>query len=78
MSPMAENAALREVEAPAPVGFAAVDRYEGPPLEDGEASLTLRVTLRPLAKTLTDPETEEYRKSLLKRLEELPDVSVRA
>ena len=57
--------------------FAALDRYEGPPLADGEASLTLRVTLRPLTRTLTDPETEQYRQSLMKRLEGLSGVRIR-
>ena len=70
-------AALRAVESPAPATFAALDRYEGPPLADGEASLTLRVTLRPLTRTLTDPETEQYRQSLMKRLEGLSGVRIR-
>ena len=70
-------AELRTVESPAPATFAALDRYEGPPLADGEASLTLRVTLRPLTRTLTDPETEQYRQSLMKRLESLSGVRIR-
>jgi len=70
--------ALRSIEAPAPAAFTALDRYEGQPLAEGEASLTLRVTLRPLAKTLTDPETEQYRQSLMSHLEGLSGVRIRS
>ena len=48
-----------------PVEFSAVDRYEGPPLAAGESSLTIRMTLQPSDRTLTDPETEEYRQALV-------------
>jgi phenylalanyl-tRNA synthetase beta chain len=69
--------ALRSVEPPAPVDFEAVDRYEGPPLDPGEASLTVRVNLRPCERTLTDPETEGYRRALVRKLEESLGVRIR-
>lgn len=68
---------LAGVEPPAPVRFDAIDRYEGEPLEKGQISLTVRVTLQPLEKTLTDRESESYRRALLKRLEEQLAVGIR-
>jgi phenylalanyl-tRNA synthetase beta chain len=67
-----------EVPSPAPVEFAAIDRYVGPPLAEGEISLTLRLTLKPLEKTLTDPETESYRLALVERLKRELGVTIRA
>ncbi len=55
---------LSEVPAPAPVRFEALDRYEGEPLGPGEVSVTVRVILQPLDQTLTDVETEAYRRDL--------------
>jgi phenylalanyl-tRNA synthetase beta chain len=69
--------ALSGVEPPVPAGFHAVDRYQGPPLSEGEASLTIRVTLQPSARTLTDAEIDGYRRSLLESLDELPGVRIR-
>ena len=60
---------LRTVEPPAPVEFSAIDRYEGAPLSDSEVALTVRFTLRPEDRTLTDDETEGYRAALLERLQ---------
>jgi phenylalanyl-tRNA synthetase beta chain len=59
---------LRGVEAPAAVDFRAVDRYEGAPLAEGHASLTVRVTLHPLDRTLTEAEIEAYRNALVASL----------
>ncbi len=60
--------ALAEVAAPASVEFEVADRYEGPPLNPGEVSLTVRVILQPLSRTLTDAETERYRAALVETL----------
>jgi phenylalanyl-tRNA synthetase beta chain len=69
---------LSAVTAPAPVRFEALDRYEGPPLAEGEISLTVRVNLEPLARTLTDEETERYRLALVAKLEDALGVRVRS
>ncbi len=61
--------ALREVPAPSPVRFEALDRYEGPPLSPGEVALTVRVMLEPLERTLTDLEVEDYCRVLVGALE---------
>ncbi len=58
-------AVLAGVPAPAPARFEAIDRYQGEPLAPGEVSVTVRVILQPLEKTLTDVETEGYRKRLI-------------
>ncbi len=68
---------LRTVDPPAPVRFEAVDRYEGPPLEKGQSSLTVRVTLQPLEETLTEGQAESYRQALVIRLEERLAVRIR-
>ena len=60
--------ALAAVPAPAPARFEAVDRYSGPPLAPGTASLTVRVTLEPDERTLTDDEIESYRRALAERV----------
>ena len=70
-------ATLNEIEPPAPVEFEPVDRYEGPPLAAGQISLTIRLTLRPIDRTLTDPETEGYREALIGRLREALGVEIR-
>jgi phenylalanyl-tRNA synthetase beta chain len=82
---MARDTAYREILAtlatvtpPAPVRFEALDRYEGPPLAADEISLTVRVTLEPLAQTLTDDETERYRQALVARLQETLGVRIRS
>jgi phenylalanyl-tRNA synthetase beta subunit len=61
---------LDSIEAPAPARFEALDRYEGPPLAEGETALTVRLTLVPLETTLTDDATEAYRQTLVARLEQ--------
>lgn len=60
---------LAPIEAPAPVTFGIVDRYEGKPLASGEVSLTIRVMLQPLERTLTDDRSEGYRQELIAALE---------
>jgi len=60
--------ALRAAAAPAPARFDLVDRYQGPPLAAGEVSITVRVILQPLDRTLTDAEVEEYRGRLVRLL----------
>lgn len=62
-------ATLSAVSAPASVTFSAVDRYQGPPLAADEASLTLRVTLAPEDKTLTDGDIDGYRRALIDTLD---------
>jgi phenylalanyl-tRNA synthetase beta chain len=69
---------LSSVDAPAPVRFDALDRYEGKPLADGEISLTVRITLEPLERTLTDEETEAYRRSLVAALQTGLGVRIRS
>ena len=59
---------LMALKAPAEARFQAVDRYEGPPLEEGESSLTVRVTLRPRKRTLTEDQIEQYRRGLVEQL----------
>ncbi len=69
---------LRRVDPPAPVSFEIVDRYAGPPLADGEVSLTVRVILQPLERTLTDERTEAYRRLLVDVVEASDGVRLRA
>jgi phenylalanyl-tRNA synthetase beta chain len=69
---------LEAVEPPARVRFSAVDRYEGQPLRDGQVALTVRFTLQPAERTLTDEQTEEYRGALIRNLETELDVKIRA
>lgn len=70
--------ALHAVPSPAPASFEVVDRFEGAPLRDGEVSLTVRVILRPLERTLEDAATEGYRAALLVALDGIPGVSLRS
>ena len=70
--------ALREVPAPAPVTFEALDRYEGRPLADGQTSLTVRVTLQPRDRTLTDEKIEGYRRALVGVLGEALGLRIRS
>jgi phenylalanyl-tRNA synthetase beta chain len=60
---------LAEPAPPAPATFEVVDRYAGDPLPPGRSSLTIRVTLQPFDRTLTDPEIEGYRRELVGALE---------
>jgi phenylalanyl-tRNA synthetase beta chain len=70
--------ALAAVPAPAPVRFEALDRYQGEPLAPGEVSITVRVILQPMERTLTDVETEAYRKALVEAAESAPEVRLRS
>jgi phenylalanyl-tRNA synthetase beta chain len=62
-------AVLAAVEPPAPVRFEALDRYTGGALGPEVVSLTVRATLEPRERTLTDPETETYRQALIAALD---------
>jgi phenylalanyl-tRNA synthetase beta chain len=66
---------LAAVPAPVPVAFRAVDRYTGPPLAEGESSLTVRIVLQPSEKPLTDAQIDGYRLALIERLRD--DLGVR-
>ena len=59
---------IGRVPAPAPVRFEVIDRYQGPPLREGQSSLTIRAILQPLEQTLTDQESEDYRLRLIDAL----------
>ena len=69
---------LRAIPAPAPATFEVRDRYVGEPLDPGEVSLTVRVILQPLDRTLTDERTEEYRRKLVAALEATRSVRLRS
>ena len=60
--------ALSAVAPPAPVHIEPTDRYEGPPLAPGEASLTIRLTLQPSGRALTESEIESYRRAAVDTL----------
>jgi phenylalanyl-tRNA synthetase beta chain len=69
---------LREAKAPAPVRFDVIDRYVGKPLAAREVSITVRVTLQPQEKTLTDEETEAFRQELVRILTEEMGIRLRS
>ena len=60
--------ALGAVPSPVPVRIDAVDRYEGQPLPEGSAALTVRVRLQPDRTSLTEETIEAYRQSLVREL----------
>jgi phenylalanyl-tRNA synthetase beta chain len=68
---------LERVSAPAPVRFEAVDRYAGPPLAPGQVSLTVRVSLSPAERALTEDEIERYRRGLIEALRDGLRVGIR-
>ncbi len=68
---------LRSVESPAPVEFLPVDRYTGPPLRTDQSSLTLRLTLQPTGRSLTDAQIESYRHSLVAALKDRLSIDLR-
>jgi phenylalanyl-tRNA synthetase beta chain len=70
--------ALSSIPAPAPCAFELLDRYEGPPLEDGQVSMTVRVILQPVERTLTDAETEGYRARLVEAVERALPLKLRS
>ncbi len=72
------QATMTAVQAPAPVEFSAVDRYEGPPLAPGEFALTVRLVLQPDERTLTEDEIEAYRRELVRRLDGELGIKIRA
>lgn len=66
------------VESPAPLRCEAIDRYEGPPLEAGQISMTIRLHLEPHDTTLTDVQTDAYIQAVLARIARDLGVSVRS
>jgi len=68
---------LDAVPPPAPVALEVIDRYEGPPLDTGQSSLTVRVCLRPDERTLTEAEIEAYRRALIEALERDLGIGIR-
>jgi phenylalanyl-tRNA synthetase beta chain len=70
--------AMLEVSAPAPAAIEPVDRYVGPPLAPGESSLTVRVTLTPNERTLTEAEIEGYRRALIAVVEDRLGLRIRS
>jgi phenylalanyl-tRNA synthetase beta chain len=68
---------LERVSAPAPVRFEAVDRYAGPPLGPGQVSLTVRISLSPAERALTEDEIERYRRGLIEALRDGLRVGIR-
>ena len=62
----------------AEAAFEVVDRYQGPPLQEDRISLTVRVILQPLERSLTDPEIEGFRKALVETLQARMGVALRA
>jgi phenylalanyl-tRNA synthetase beta subunit len=71
-------AVLEGVPAPTPVDFDVTARYTGEGLGPDEASVTVRVMLRPFDKSLTDPEIEAHRTALVRALEEQLGVRLRS
>ena len=68
---------LEAVPAPVPVRFEVVDRYEGPPLEPGQSSLTVRATLTPSEQTLREEEIDGFRRSLIETLKGQLNIDIR-
>lgn len=69
---------LNTIDPPVRVRIDAVDRYQGPPLPAGSASLTLRVTLQPDDRSLTEEQIEGYRSRLVQALEQKLGLKIRA
>jgi len=59
---------LNSVPAPVEARFEAVDRYEGPPLDEGQSSLTVRATLTPSGQTLREEEIDSFRRAMIEAL----------
>jgi len=66
------------VEAPAPLRCEAIDRYQGPPLQPGQTSMTIRLHLDPQETTLTDSETDGFIQAVVSRLESDLGVRIRS
>ncbi len=71
------RAAVESVPSPAPSTVDLIDRYAGAPLEEGQVSLTVRLSLHPSERTLTDEETEGYRAKVVQRLEQVGGIRLR-
>ena len=66
------------VKAPAPLRCEAIDRYQGPPLQPGQTSMTIRIHLDPHETTLTDSETDTFIQAVVSRLESELGVLIRS
>jgi phenylalanyl-tRNA synthetase beta subunit len=55
-----------------------VDRYAGPPLPEDRISLTVRVILQPLERSLTEAQIEGFRRDLIETLQARMGVALRA
>ncbi|HEX5044232.1 MAG TPA: phenylalanine--tRNA ligase subunit beta [Candidatus Polarisedimenticolaceae bacterium] len=71
-------AVLRSVPAPEKARFEVVDRYAGPPLPQDRISLTVRVILQPLERSLTEAQIEGFRRELIETLQARMGVALRA
>jgi phenylalanyl-tRNA synthetase beta chain len=69
--------AIKSVSPPAPARISAVDSYSGPPLAEDELSLTIRFTLQPADKSLTEQEIEAYRQDLIELLDRRLGIKIR-
>jgi phenylalanyl-tRNA synthetase beta chain len=69
---------LGSVPSPAPASLEVIDRYAGKQVARGATSLTVRATLQPLDRTLTDDEIEAYRRALVAAVEAESGVRLRA
>jgi phenylalanyl-tRNA synthetase beta chain len=68
---------LRSVTPPCPVVFRPIDRYAGPPLADDQSSLTVRLTLQPARRSLTEAEIEDYRLAVIAALKKTLSLDIR-
>lgn len=68
---------LNSVMAPVEVRFEVIDRYQGPPLEPGQSSLTVRATLTPTGQTLREGEIDGFRRALIDALKEQLNIEIR-
>lgn len=69
--------ALAEVPSPAPAAFEVIDLWRGKDGAQTEASITVRVMLQPLERTLTDAQTESYRMALIGAVERVEGARIR-
>ncbi len=70
--------ALKSVAPPVPVEIEAVDSYSGPPLGREEYALTIRFSLQPAERALTEEEIEGYRQSLVVALDRKLGLKIRS
>lgn len=68
---------LEAIPAPAETRFEVIDRYEGPPLEPGQSSLTVRATMTPTEHTLREEEIDGFRRALIEALKGQLKIDIR-